>query len=162
METCLQDEKVHMIPTSKHSWQQHKINKKYNFKLREMRRGDIFGHEEILQNFALRKTRVISQTISSLLYIDKDVFLKVYLESELLKMQETMLKLNAKFFCRQIEEVRCAFKQQKKALLDSTKVHVEHVAPTRISEPPKVQKIKFWLQNLKNTGITNERILMTR
>jgi len=50
LETCIEIDTYHKFPSSAKEWKVTKKTKKYFYKLREVRAGDYFGHEEIILN----------------------------------------------------------------------------------------------------------------
>ena len=50
LETCIEIDTYNKFPSSAKEWKVTKKTKKYIYKLREVRAGDYFGHEEIILN----------------------------------------------------------------------------------------------------------------
>lgn len=50
LETCIEIDTYNKFPCSAKEWQVIKKTKKYIYKLREVKAGDYFGHEEIILN----------------------------------------------------------------------------------------------------------------
>lgn len=70
MDTCVQSEQNHKLPVTKSQLEIHTIKKRMRYKLRTLKPGMCFGHEEILQDYATRKCRVIADSTSMLTYLD--------------------------------------------------------------------------------------------
>jgi CRP-like cAMP-binding protein len=77
METIIEIDNFFRFPVSKTEWEVRKRTRRIQYKLQELRRADIFGHEELLIGID-RRTRVRALTDCKLIYINRDELYKTF------------------------------------------------------------------------------------
>jgi len=77
-------------------WEVLKTTKRLLYKMKELREGEIFGHEELLLGIK-RRCRVRAITVSEIIYLNKSEFFQAFPKAEIQKLRETTrdLDLNA-------------------------------------------------------------------
>ena len=81
---------VFKAPATHREWSVRTRTRRLTYKLQELTRGDLFGHEEMLQDCE-RKCKVYAKTHCSLLYANKNNFMKDFPPQLMDKLRETMI-----------------------------------------------------------------------
>ena len=77
-ETIIEHETNMKFPDGAKSWEVIRKTKTIQYHIRDLKQGDYFGHEEILTNQKLRATRVKCLTSATILFINKNDFLRSF------------------------------------------------------------------------------------
>jgi hypothetical protein len=79
------------------------------YTLRKLEYGDVFGHEEILQQLR-RRCRVRALNYSSLIYLNEKDFIRLYPESEIQLLKQNMIELNIESITAKIKKYEAEIK----------------------------------------------------
>lgn len=83
MESVVEIDNTVRYPVGPREWEYKKVTRRLSYRVKELKRGDMFGHEEIYDHVARRST-ITSCEESELMYINLPDFLK-YFNSEYLR-----------------------------------------------------------------------------
>ena len=89
METVIEIDYFYKIPINKKQWHVRRTTKKLMYKLKDLSKGGMVGHEEMLQGLD-RKCRLRAITHCSLIYCNKDAFLNQIPKKYIDWLRETM------------------------------------------------------------------------
>lgn len=169
MESILEYEKNIKYPIDAQKWEIKRTTKTLVYQVRKLKKGDYFGHEEVLSVIHKRQTRVKCDSACKILYINKSDLLKQFWAKTL----ETMKQKHCHLI--QLSTIESAIKKvyklkskQNKALLDATKLNpvnlhsLHRTAENHDNEMnTRIGRLVPWLHNAKinktnNVSIINE------
>ena len=101
METIIEINNYYRFPIDKTSWDLRKKTRRIQYKLQELNKGAIFGHEEMLNNFE-RRSRVRAITNCKLIYINKMDLFKTFPVSQVETLRKMMRNLDLDFIVDKI------------------------------------------------------------
>ena len=164
METCFKADSFFQIPTTVSQWEVHKVTKKIGFIVREIKRRQMFGHEEILQNLK-RRTRVTCTSRSILFYMSAEKFKEIFPQDSLDTLAELMTSLQLKSIITSIQSTQRHLSAKYKAILDSTNLNDNKHLLGQVGGKPvdrRIRKIRPWLDKLTAGEKTNDLKLLDR
>ena len=118
METVIEIDSYFRFPIDKQTWEVRKKTRQIRYKLQDACRGQIFGHEEILQGYK-RRCRVRCLTDCSLIYVNSTDILKWWPKAHIEELRKTMRNLDLDFM---VDKITRFYKEKTKrntAVLDS-------------------------------------------
>lgn len=101
METIIEINNYYRFPIDKTSWEVRKKTRRIQYKLQELNKGAIFGHEEMLNNFE-RRSRVRALTNCKLIYINKMDLFKTFPSLQVETLKKMMRNLDLDFIVNKI------------------------------------------------------------
>jgi CRP-like cAMP-binding protein len=93
METIIEVDNYYKFPVDKRKWEVRKKTRRIQYKIQELNKGAIFGHEEMLGNFN-RRCRVRAVTNCSLIYINKNELMQTFPPEQIEKLKGMMRNLD--------------------------------------------------------------------
>ena len=158
METCFKADSFFQIPTTIKEWEVHKVTKKIGYTVRQIKRKQMFGHEEILQNLD-RKTRVTCTSRAILFFTSAEKFKQIFPQDSLDALAEQMTSLQLKSIMSSIDSTQRHLSNKHRAILDSTNLNDnKHIVGFVGGKPvdKKIKKIRPWLDKLTAGEQTND------
>lgn len=86
VETVIEIDDFRKYPIGNQSWEVLKTTRRLQYRLRELKAGTLFGHEELLLNIK-RRCRVRCTTNCEVIYLNKEEFFEAFPKSELQKLR---------------------------------------------------------------------------
>ena len=87
LETIIDIEDYHKYPVANKEWEILKTKRRLQYRMRELKAGEIFGHEELLLGIK-RRCRVRAATVCEIIYINKAEFFTAFPKQEIMKLRE--------------------------------------------------------------------------
>jgi CRP-like cAMP-binding protein len=82
VETIIEIDDFRKYPIGNQSWEVMKTTRRLQYRLREIKSGTLFGHEELLLGIK-RRCRVRCTTNCEVIYLNKDEFMEAFPRGEL-------------------------------------------------------------------------------
>lgn len=121
METIIETDNYFRYPVDKQTWEIRKTTKQIKYKLQDLCRGNIFGHEEILQKYN-RRCRVRALSDCTLVYINHDQ-VKKWPQEHVEQMKKKMRILDLDHIVTKIENSYKEKTQRNTMVLEASKLN---------------------------------------
>jgi CRP-like cAMP-binding protein len=93
IETIIEIEDYRKYPIANKSWEVMKTCRRLQYKLREIKSGTLFGHEELLLGIK-RRCRVRCTTNCEVIYLNKDEFFEAFPKAEIQKLRSELKEID--------------------------------------------------------------------
>ena len=120
-----------------------------SYSVRKLASGHFFGHEEVLQNYDNRRTRVICTSRAVLYYMSQEEFASICPASELEKFRKGMAMLQLPLILQKIKKYQRVLKSKHQAILYSTQLndhkHLTGLVGGQVIDE-RMKKLRPWLE----------------
>ena len=125
METIIEVESFFKFPVDRQRWEVRKTTRRIQYKLQELSKGSMFGHEEMLQGYT-RRCRIRALTNCTLIYINKEEMDICFPKKQFEQLKSKMRNLELDSIVKKIGKYYSVKATNNKAILDATKVNHEN------------------------------------
>ena len=125
METIIEIDSFFKIPVDRSRWEIRKTTRRIQYKLQELSKGSMFGHEEMLMGYD-RRCRIRALTNCTLIYINKPEMDICFPHEQFEVLRSKMRNLELNDIVRKIGRYYKDKAVTNQAILDATKVNTEN------------------------------------
>ena len=163
METSIEIDNYFRFPVDRQKWQVRKTTRQICYRLQELKKGAIFGHEEILQG-GKRRCRVRSYKDCTLIAIKEDYFKNRWPRESTEVLRATMRNLDLDFIVSKIERFYKKRKLQNTAVLDASKLNCQDYSGSRYAflesvNQTQIDKMLAWMNKARQNATNNTNLL---
>ena len=163
METIIEIDSFFKIPVDRNRWEIRKTTRRIQYKLQELSKGSMFGHEEMLMGYD-RRCRIRALTNCTLIYINKPEMDICFPPEQFEVLRGKMRNLELNDIVKKIGRYYKDKAVTNQAILDATKVNTENFGGRKMklmgdSQQKQVNKLEPWLTKAKSNRTQNQNIL---
>ncbi len=161
METVFEVDHYYQIPVDKKSWQVRRKTKRFVYKIRELTRGSVFGHEELFMQVD-RRCRVVALSHCTVVYINKKEFLSAEIDAQREKLEQTYQPISIEQLTERVAKDARNKKYRSNAIFDATRLNPAELGGARSMNSDQQQmssKIGSWLEQAKLNKTNNQQLL---
>lgn len=162
MDTCIENDTYQRYPCSTNQWKVVKETKKYQYKLQQLNKFSVFGHEEILTGRLQRCTRTIACTNVKLLVFKRSDFLRMFTEQTKQRLRENMVSIDLQTIVKRMEKQLVSLNARSKAIFHSTEINQNNLTGSRarglLPVQEKLNKLEPWLNRAKKNFTNNQNL----
>ena len=130
METLIEMDSYFRYPIDLQRWEIRKTTRQIRYKLQDLPKGSVFGHEEIIQGFS-RRCRVRCLTDCSIIYVSGNDIFKRWPQSHLEELKKKMRILDLDFICDKIERYGKEKTKRNTTVLDASNMNCHDFSGAR-------------------------------
>jgi len=163
METVMEIDSYFRYPINKQTWEVRKRTRQIQYKMQNLWKGNIFGHEEILQGYK-RRTRVRCLTDCSLIYVNGDDLEKRWPQDQVEKLRSTMRNLDLDFIVNKITTFYKERTKRNEAVLDASGLNCHDFSGARSqfmqhNRQRQIEKMLPWINKARQNSTKNLNLL---
>ena len=163
METIIEIDSFFKIPVGRGRWEIRKTTRRIQYKLQELSKGSMFGHEEMLLGYD-RRCRIRALTNCTLIYINKPEMDICFPPEQFDVLRGKMRNLELDQIVKKIGKYYKDKATTNQAILDATKVNTDNFGGRKMKlmtdvQQKQVNKLLPWLQKAKSNKTQNQNIL---
>lgn len=158
MESLLDVDLYYKYPQDKNKWMVTQMTKRVKYKVKELKEGDFFGHDEIIEGTD-RNTTVYSLHESKVFYMNLTSFLKHFTPERVEQLKKAFPSINFTEVGQKIIENQEMKKKYANSFFSALQLnYIPHSNRDSHCIGSKIRKLRPWLERAKHNKIGNKKM----